>query len=59
VNQPPVAVQFIKRAVRVGQRADRISSLDLLTSYLAVVQSTTDSADVIRVQVTRPFTLRT
>ncbi|QKV96211.1 enoyl-CoA hydratase/isomerase family protein [Streptomyces sp. NA02950] len=45
--QPPVAVQLIKRAVRAGEHADLRTSLDLIASHQAVVQSTADSAEAM------------
>jgi enoyl-CoA hydratase/carnithine racemase len=41
---PPVAVRIIKRAVYQSARADLRTSLDLISSHMAVVQSTRDSA---------------
>ena len=45
--QPPVAIQLIKRAVRAGAHGDLRTSLDLIASHQAVVQSTADSAEAM------------
>jgi enoyl-CoA hydratase/carnithine racemase len=45
--QPPIAVQFIKRAVRQGERHDLRTSLDLISSYQAIVTSTEDSREAM------------
>ncbi|RVU23248.1 enoyl-CoA hydratase/isomerase family protein [Streptomyces antnestii] len=45
--QPPVAVQLIKRAVRAGEHADLRTSLELIASHQAVVQSTADAAEAM------------
>ncbi|MFJ8812950.1 enoyl-CoA hydratase/isomerase family protein [Amycolatopsis thermoflava] len=44
-NRAPVAVQFIKRAVREGARHDLRTALDLISSHQAIVLSTRDSAE--------------
>lgn len=41
-SRPPVAVQMIKRAVRQGADIDLPTSLDLISSHMAVVTSTDD-----------------
>ncbi|QKW10181.1 enoyl-CoA hydratase/isomerase family protein [Streptomyces sp. NA04227] len=51
--QPPVAVQLIKRAVRAGEHADLRTSLDLIASHQAVVQSTADSAEAMAAYLER------
>jgi enoyl-CoA hydratase/carnithine racemase len=45
--QPPIAVQFIKRAVRQGERHDLRTSLDLISSHQAIVTSTEDSREAM------------
>ncbi|MEU5852714.1 enoyl-CoA hydratase/isomerase family protein [Saccharopolyspora shandongensis] len=45
--QPPIAIQLIKRAVRAGETADLKTSLDLIASHQAVVQSTADSTEAM------------
>jgi enoyl-CoA hydratase/carnithine racemase len=44
-TQPPVAVQMIKRAVRQGANHDLRTALDLVSSHLAVITTTQDSAE--------------
>lgn len=44
-GQPPVAVRMIKRAVRQGARTDLPTALDLISSHMAVVTATEDSAE--------------
>ncbi|MFI1018768.1 enoyl-CoA hydratase/isomerase family protein [Streptomyces sp. NPDC020965] len=44
-ERPPIAVQTIKRAVRQGARHDLRTALDLISSHLAVITSTEDSAE--------------
>ncbi|MFJ8816567.1 enoyl-CoA hydratase/isomerase family protein [Amycolatopsis thermoflava] len=44
-SRAPVAVQFIKRAVREGARHDLRSALDLISSHQAIVLSTRDSQE--------------
>ncbi|GAA2124701.1 enoyl-CoA hydratase-related protein [Kitasatospora saccharophila] len=44
-ERPPVAVQTIKRAVRQGARHDLRTALDLISSHMAVITSTQDSAE--------------
>lgn len=51
--QPPVAVELIKRAVRAGEHADLRTSLDLIASHQAVVQSTADSAEALDAYLTK------
>lgn len=46
-GQPPVAVQLIKRAVRLGERHDLRTALDLIASYQAVATSTADSREAM------------
>lgn len=46
-EQPPVAVQLVKGAVRFGEHADLRSSLDLIASHQAVARSTRDSAEAL------------
>lgn len=44
---PPVAVRTIKRAVYQSARSDLRTSLDLISSHMAVVTSTADSAEAL------------
>lgn len=44
-RQAPVAVQFIKRAVRAAERQDLRGALDLISSHQAVVTATSDSRE--------------
>ncbi|GAA4978656.1 crotonase/enoyl-CoA hydratase family protein [Yinghuangia aomiensis] len=44
-ERPPVAVQLIKRAAYEGARHDLRTALDLISSHLAVVAATRDSAE--------------
>lgn len=44
-NQPPVAVQMIKRSVRFGETHDLRTALDLISSHNAIVLSTDDSKE--------------
>jgi len=44
-SQPPVAVQMIKRSVRLGATHDLRTALDLISSHNAVVLSTEDSKE--------------
>ncbi|WP_163506662.1 enoyl-CoA hydratase/isomerase family protein [Fodinicola acaciae] len=44
---PPVNVRMIKRAVYQSARADLRTALDLISSHMAVVQSTEDSAEAL------------
>lgn len=44
-DQPPLAVQTIKRAVRQGARHDLRTHLDLISSHLAVIKTTEDSKE--------------
>jgi enoyl-CoA hydratase/carnithine racemase len=46
-GQPPVAVRMIKRAVRLGERQDLRTALELIASYQAVVTSTQDSREAM------------
>ncbi|NMN96716.1 enoyl-CoA hydratase/isomerase family protein [Antrihabitans stalactiti] len=46
-GQPPVAVQLIKRAVRLGERQDLRTALDLIASHQAVATSTADSREAM------------
>lgn len=46
-GQPPVAVQLIKRAVRLGERHDLRTALDLISSHQAVATSTADSREAM------------
>jgi enoyl-CoA hydratase/carnithine racemase len=43
--RPPIAVRMIKRAVRQGATHDLETSLDLISSHMAVVTSTNDSIE--------------
>jgi enoyl-CoA hydratase/carnithine racemase len=45
---PPVAIRAIKRTVYQSARCDLRTSLDLISSHMAVVQSTEDSAEAMR-----------
>jgi enoyl-CoA hydratase/carnithine racemase len=47
VDSPPVAVAMIKRAVYQGARTDLRTALDLISSHMAVVQSTRDSQEAM------------
>jgi enoyl-CoA hydratase/carnithine racemase len=51
--QPPVTVQVIKRAVRQGARHDLPTALDLISSHMAVVAATADSAEAYAAFVER------
>ncbi len=42
---PPVAIAMIKRAVQQSANCDLRTALDLISSHMAVVQSTADSAE--------------
>ena len=44
---PPVAIRAIKRAVYQSARTDLRTSLDLISSHQAIVQSTEDSAEAL------------
>jgi enoyl-CoA hydratase/carnithine racemase len=44
-DSPPVAVAMIKRAVYQSARSDLRTALDLISSHMAVVQSTRDSKE--------------
>lgn len=44
---PPVNVRMIKRAVHQSARADLRTALDLISSHMAVVQTTEDSAEAL------------
>ncbi|MCL5012992.1 MAG: enoyl-CoA hydratase-related protein [Firmicutes bacterium] len=44
---PPLAVQMIKRAVYQSQRTDLRTALDLISSHMAVIQSTEDSREAL------------
>lgn len=44
---PPVAIRAIKRTVYQSARTDLRTSLDLISSHMAVVQSTEDSAEAM------------
>lgn len=44
---PPINVAMIKRAVYQSQRADLRTALDLISSHMAVVQSTHDSQEAM------------
>lgn len=44
---PPIAIRIIKRATYQSARADLDLSLDLISSHMAVVQSTEDSAEAL------------
>lgn len=43
--QPPQSIRMIKRAVRQGARHDLPTALDLISSHMAVIASTADSAE--------------
>lgn len=45
---PPLVVQTIKRAVYQSERTDLRTALDLISSHMAVIQSTEDSHEAIR-----------
>ncbi|KSZ55977.1 enoyl-CoA hydratase [Rhodococcus pyridinivorans KG-16] len=45
---PPVAIRAIKRLVRNGERVDFMTSLSMVASEQAVVQSTKDSAEAVQ-----------
>ena len=45
--QPPINVQLIKRAAYQSARADLRTALDLISSHMAVVRSTRDSAEAM------------
>jgi enoyl-CoA hydratase/carnithine racemase len=45
VNSPPIAVAMIKRAVYQSVRSDLRTALDLISSHMAVVQTTQDSKE--------------
>jgi len=45
--QPPVNVRMIKRAAYQSARADLRTALDLISSHMAVVRSTADSAEAM------------
>ncbi len=45
--QPPVNVQMIKRAAYPSARADVRTALDLISSHMAVVRTTRDSAEAM------------
>ena len=45
--QPPINVQLIKRATYQSARADLRTALDLISSHMAVVHSTQDSAEAM------------
>jgi enoyl-CoA hydratase/carnithine racemase len=46
-DAPPVAVRMIKRAVYQSARTDLRTALDLISSHMAVVTSTQDSAEAL------------
>jgi enoyl-CoA hydratase/carnithine racemase len=46
-DAPPVAVRMIKRAVYQSARTDLRTALDLISSHMAVVTSTEDSAEAL------------
>lgn len=46
-DAPPVAVRTIKRAVYQSARSDLRTALDLISSHMAVVTSTEDSAEAL------------
>ena len=45
--QPPINVQMIKRAAYQSARTDVRTALDLISSHMAVVRSTRDSAEAM------------
>jgi enoyl-CoA hydratase/carnithine racemase len=46
--RPPIAVSMIKRAVYQSQTIDLRTSLDLISSHMGIVQSTSDYAEAMR-----------
>lgn len=46
-DAPPVAIRTIKRAVYQSARCDLHTALDLISSHMAVVTSTQDSAEAL------------
>jgi enoyl-CoA hydratase/carnithine racemase len=46
-QQPPINVQMIKRAAYQSSRTDLRTALDLISSHMAVVRSTRDSAEAL------------
>lgn len=46
-DQPPVNVRMIKRAVYQSARADLRTALDLISSHMAVIQTTHDSQEAM------------
>jgi enoyl-CoA hydratase/carnithine racemase len=46
-GQPPINVQMIKRAAYQSARTDMRTALDLISSHMAVVHSTRDSAEAM------------
>jgi enoyl-CoA hydratase/carnithine racemase len=46
-EQPPINVQMIKRAAYQSARTDVRTALDLISSHMAVVHSTRDSAEAM------------
>jgi enoyl-CoA hydratase/carnithine racemase len=46
-DQPPINVQMIKRAAYQSARTDLRTALDLISSHMAVVHSTQDSAEAM------------
>ncbi len=47
-NMPPLAVQMIKRAVYQSRHVDLRTALDLISSHMAVIQSTEDSQEALQ-----------
>lgn len=47
-EMPPLVIRTIKRAVYQSQRLDLRTALDLISSHMAVIQSTEDSREAIR-----------
>ncbi|MGI5269427.1 enoyl-CoA hydratase/isomerase family protein [Nonomuraea sp. CA-218870] len=45
--KPPIAISMIKRAVYQSARADLRTSLDLISSHMAIVQATDDYAEAM------------
>ncbi|MEV4316128.1 enoyl-CoA hydratase-related protein [Actinocrispum sp. NPDC049592] len=46
-DQPPINIRMIKRAAYQSARADLRTALDLISSHMAVVQTTEDSAEAM------------
>jgi len=46
-KQPPLVIQYTKRAVKQSLTCDLITALDLLSSHVAVIRSTEDSNEAL------------